>query len=79
MYDELLHNDLAQYVEVRRALGAKLTEPATTHGQFVAVLEREGSPRITTALALQSAMTAQGVQRATWPRRLSMVRRFAIC
>jgi integrase len=72
-----LHDALAQYVTVRRALGTRLAEPAVTLGHFVAFLEREGSPRITTALALQWAMAPQGVQRATWARRLSMVRRFA--
>ena len=72
-----LHEALAQYVEVRRALGTKLAEPASTLAQFVAFLEREGSAHITTTLALQWAMAPQGVQRATWARRLSMVRRFA--
>jgi integrase len=72
-----LHDALAQYVLVRRALGTRLAEPAATLRQFVAFLEREGSPRITTALALRWAMAPQGVQRATWARRLSMVRRFA--
>jgi integrase len=72
-----LHDALAQYVEVRRALGTKLAEPAATLAQFVAFLDREGAARITTALALQWAMMPQGVQRATWARRLSMVRGFA--
>jgi integrase len=72
-----LHEALVQYVTVRRALGTKLTEPAATLGQFVSFLEREGASCITTTLALRWAMTPQGVQRATWARRLSMVRRFA--
>lgn len=72
-----LHDILNQYIEIRRALGAKLVEPARTLAQFLDFLEREGSSRITTALALRWAMTPQGVQRATWARRLSMVRRFA--
>lgn len=72
-----LHEALKQYLEIRRALGAKLVEPARTLAQFVEFLECEGSSRITTALALRWAMTPQGVQRATWARRLSMVRRFA--
>jgi integrase len=72
-----LHDALAQYVTVRRALGTRLAEPAATLRQFVAFLEREGAPRITTALALRWAMAPHGVQRATWARRLSMVRRFA--
>ena len=73
-----LHDALQQYVAIRRALGTRLVEPAATLGQFVTFLEREGSPRITTALALRWSMAPQGVQRATWARRLSMVRRFAI-
>jgi integrase len=72
-----LREALVQYVTVRRALGTKLTEPEGTLGQFVSFLERERSSRITTALALQWAMAPQGVQRATWARRLSMVRKFA--
>ena len=72
-----LRETLAHYIEVRRALGSTLVEPASTLAQFVAFLEREGATHITTALALRWAMAPQGVQRATWARRLSMVRRFA--
>lgn len=72
-----LHDALSQYVTVRRALGARLSEPAQTLRQFVTYAEREGSSRITIQLALRWAMTPQGVQPATWARRLSMVRRFA--
>lgn len=72
-----LREALVQYVTIRRALGTKLAEPERTLGQFVSFLEREQSPRITTALALRWAITPQGVQRATWARRLSMVRKFA--
>jgi integrase len=72
-----LHKALSQYVTVRRALGTRLVEPARTLRQFVIFLERRGSSHITTPLALQWAMTPQGVQPATWARRLSMVRRFA--
>jgi len=72
-----LHEALTQYVTIRRALGTRLAEPAFTLRQFVTFLEREGSSRITTALAVRWAMASPGVQRATWGRRLSMVRRFA--
>ena len=41
---------LARYLEVRRALGTTLAEPGRTLAQFVTFLEREGSPRISTAL-----------------------------
>jgi len=66
-----------QYVALRRALGTKLQEPARTLERFLDFLEREGSEFITSELALRWAMEPQGVQRATWARRLGMVRRFA--
>ena len=44
---------------------------------FLEFLEREGAEFITSELALRWAMEPQGVQRATWARRLGMVRRFA--
>jgi site-specific recombinase XerD len=68
---------LAQYIETRRALGTEYKEPAITLGHFVEFLEREGAEFITTELALRWACERKGVQRATWSRRLSMVRRFA--
>jgi integrase len=72
-----LRDALAQYVAVRRALGTKLQEPARTLGQFVDFLESQSVEFITTELALRWAMQPKDVQRATWARRLSMVRRFA--
>lgn len=68
---------LNQYVAVRRALGAQLQEPAVTLGHFVEFLEQQGAEFITTELALRWAMEPKLVQRATWARRLGMVRRFA--
>src|ERR1035438_5462001 len=44
---------------------------------FLEFLKREGAEFITSELALRWAMEPQGVQRATWARRLDMVRRFA--
>jgi len=73
-----LSEALAQYIAVRRALGAKLPEPPRTLGQFIEFLEHHGATFITTELALRWAMQPVNVQRATWARRLSMVRRFAI-
>lgn len=72
-----IRDALTQYVALRRALGTKLEEPASTLGQFLDFLEREGSGFITSALALRWAMEPKNVQRATWARRLSMVRQFA--
>ena len=72
-----LRDALAKYVAIRRALGSQLGEPAVTLGHFVEFLEREGAQFITTELALRWAQQPEGVQRATWARRLSMARRFA--
>jgi site-specific recombinase XerD len=68
---------LIQYVAVRRALGAQLREPAVTLRHFVEFVERQGGSFITIDLALRWAMAPVDVQRATWARRLSQVRRFA--
>lgn len=72
-----LQDALPQYVSLRRALGTKLQEPARTLVDFVNFMEHEKAAFITTELALHWAMKPQGVQRATWGRRLSMVRKFA--
>jgi len=72
-----MHDALTHYVSLRRALGTRLQEPASTLGHFVEFLECQGSEFITSELALRWAMEPQLVQRATWARRLSMVRRFA--
>jgi integrase len=72
-----LRDALPQYVTFRQALGTKLQEPARTLLDFVNFMERVRTAFITTELALQWAMKPQGVQRATWGRRLSMVRKFA--
>lgn len=74
---ESLSNALEKYIAVRRAFGTQLREPAKTLAQFVRFLEREGSELITTELAIRWACQPVGVQRATWARRLSMVRLFA--
>ena len=73
-----IRDALKQYVALRRALGAKLQEPARTLGQFLDFLEREGSEFITSELALRWALEPKNVQRATWARRLGMVRQFSI-
>jgi integrase len=69
---------LTQYVAVRRALGTQLREPAVTLRHFIEFVERHGAASITTDLALRWAMAPVGVQRATWARRLTHVRRFAM-
>lgn len=72
-----LRDSLAQYVAVRRALGASFYEPALALGHFVDLLECEGAEFITIDLALRWAMAPKLVERATWGRRLSQVRGFA--
>jgi integrase len=72
-----IHEALARYIAIRRALGTQLREPAMTLGHFVDFLEREGAEFITADIAVRWAQQPHGVQRATWSRRLSMVRRFA--
>jgi len=73
-----LHDVLREYVTVRRAFGTQFREPAVTLGHFVEFLEREGAQFITTELSLRWAREPQRVQRATWARRLSQVRGFAV-
>ena len=64
----MMRDALSQYVSLRRALGAKLQEPAITLGYFIDFLEREGAEFITSELALRWAMERKLVQRATWAR-----------
>lgn len=68
---------LTEYIAARRALGTRLEEPANTLRQFVQFLTRKKARFITISLALEWSQQSQGVQRATWARRLSMVRQFA--
>jgi integrase len=72
-----LGQSLAQYVALRRALGAKLGEDAGALAHFVDFLESEGAEFVTSRLALRWAVRPQGVQPATWARRLGQVRGFA--
>ena len=73
-----LHDALVEYVALRRALGTQLREPAVTLEHFVELLDHEGAEFITTTLALRWAQQPATAQKATWSRRLSMVRKFAV-
>lgn len=73
-----IRDSLVQYVAVCRALGTKVYEPALALDHFVDLLEREGAEFITTDLALRWAMEPKLAQSATWGRRLSQVRGFAM-
>ena len=68
---------LEQYIAIRRALGSQLREPAVALGHFVEFLEHKGAEFITTNFALCWACQPEHVQKATWARRLTAVRRFA--
>jgi integrase len=72
-----LQHHLRQYVAARRALGTQLREPAKTLSTFVQFLGRKKARFITIALSLEWSQQSKNVQRATWARKLSMVRQFA--
>jgi integrase len=73
-----LQQHLTEYIAARRALGTRLEEPAHTLCQFVRFLARKQARFITIPLALEWSQQSKGVQRATWARKLSMVRQFAL-
>jgi integrase len=72
-----LQHHLREYIAARRALGTQLQEPARTLSGFIEFLGRKKAKFITLALALEWSQQSQKVQRATWARKLSMVRQFA--
>ena len=73
-----LGENLEQYIQLRRNLGAKLRGVDSTLRSFVAFAEREHASFITSDLAVRWAKEPQHVQPATWGSRLQMVRGFAI-
>lgn len=72
-----LQHHLDEYVAARRSLGTRLEEPAKSLRQFVRFLGRRNARFITIQLALEWSQQSRNVQRATWARKLSMVRQFA--
>src|SRR5579871_1968836 len=72
-----LQQHLVDYIAARRALGTGLKEPAKTLRKFVKFLTHKKARFITVDLALEWSQQSAGVQRATWARKLSMVRQFA--
>ena len=72
-----LQQHLTEYIAARRALGTRLEEPAQTLRQFVRFLARRKARFITVQLALEWSQQSRDVQRATWARKLSVVRQFA--
>jgi integrase/recombinase XerD len=72
-----LRNSLADYLRVRRQLGAQLRTSERMLLQFVEFLEAQGAVRITSELAVEWAMLPTGARPDRWAVRLGMVRGFA--
>ena len=68
---------LEQYLQTRRAAGAKLKDPEWLVRQFLSFLAQRQATVITTELALQWAIEPRNVQPFYRHRRLAEVRRFA--
>jgi site-specific recombinase XerD len=66
-----------EYLALRRGLGFKLRPETWWLPDFVSYLERHGSSRVTTALALRWAQQPRGTSPTWWARRLAAVRLFA--
>lgn len=72
-----LRQALAEYLEVRRALGFKLHEAGAELPRFVSFMEQRRAEHITARLALEWSQQSATVQPAEWARRLGYVRGFA--
>lgn len=72
-----LHQILRDYLSMRRSLGFKLEREGSLLPDFVAFLDKSGSPAITSALALAWAKQPATATAYWWATRLSMVRGFA--
>ena len=68
---------LEEYLDIRRALGAKLKDPEWLLRQFLAFLAKREATVITTDLALKWACEPHNVSDAYRYRRLAEVRKFA--
>jgi integrase/recombinase XerD len=72
-----LHQHVADYLAVRRALGYKLVDHGRLLPDFVDYLEASGASTVTVEAALSWATRPQDVQPYRWKQRLSVVRGFA--
>jgi integrase/recombinase XerD len=72
-----LRQALADYLQIRRRLGFKLTSDEPLLENFVAFLERAGAVRITTELAVMWAKLPAAARPDRWRQRLGIVRGFA--
>ncbi len=72
-----LHQKVADYLAVRRALGYKLVDHGRLLPDFVDYLEASGASTVTVEAALAWATRPQSAQPYRWKQRLSVVRGFA--
>lgn len=72
-----LRKAMQDYLSVRRALGYKLEREGMLLPDFVAYLDRQRSPFITTELAFRWASQSADASAYWWARRLGVVRGFA--
>jgi integrase len=72
-----LSAELADYLQLRRALGFSLGRPASLLASFVAFAEAEGAGYVTTGLAVEWAVQPAGADPSWHAARLSAVRAFA--
>ena len=72
-----LYEQADEYLMIRRALGFKLRGHDRLLHDFVAFLDLNDGPTITSALALRWATQPVGLQQVRWAQRLSAVRGFA--
>ncbi len=67
-----------EYLAVRRALGFKLHHQTWFLPDFVSFIQAQGSPIITTELALRWARQPTDASPGWWAKRLSAIRQFAL-
>lgn len=72
-----LSDALAEYLDTRRALGARLRWHGTALRHFINFVEQENVDFITIEIALRWAVNPAGISAATRATRLTMVRGFA--
>lgn len=72
-----LRQAIDDYIALRRSLGFKLREMADDLQNFIAFLEQQAAPFVTTKLAMEWAMQPVDHQPCDWAQRLSSVRVFA--
>ncbi len=72
-----LRDRLGDYLALRRGLGFRLQEAECYLRSFCSFMEQEGATVLTSALALQWAMTPASARPTTWAGRLTAVRQFA--